>query len=181
MPSSIPAAMASAVSGPLAVKTHSFLGLSGTPLARRRRTCPDKLALRLYNESQITVKCVTVGADQTKQQPMSASNARQRASPDRLKSFSRRLSVLSMGERSHFGGERRETLGGERDPGVNGICDEALGFDAFHGFAGRLESGFALEGERGRTVTSVMWYFPSTHSSRPSASLSYLTGVRPRA
>jgi hypothetical protein len=36
---------------------------------------------------------------------------------------------------------------GEREPGVNGICDEAVGFDAFHGFAGRLEFGFALEGD----------------------------------
>ena len=38
---------------------------------------------------------------------------------------------------------------GERDPGVNGICDEAVGFDAFHGFAGRLEFGVALEGDAG--------------------------------
>ena len=34
-----------------------------------------KLALRLYDESQITVKCVIVGADQTKQQPRSASGS----------------------------------------------------------------------------------------------------------
>jgi hypothetical protein len=34
-----------------------------------------KLALRLYNESQITVKCVTVRIDQTKQ-AMSASASR---------------------------------------------------------------------------------------------------------
>src|SRR5260370_16218978 len=33
----------------------------------------------------------------------------------------------------------------------------------------------------GRTVTSVMRYLPSTFSSRPSASLSYPAGVRPRA
>jgi hypothetical protein len=70
-------------------------------------------------------------------------------SSDRLKSFSRRLSVLSMGGRSHFGGGATRNFGGERDPDVNGICDEALGFDAFHGFAGRLESGFALEGDTG--------------------------------
>src|SRR3981189_3489526 len=31
---------------------------------------------------------------------------------------------------------------------------------------------------RGRIVTSVKWYLPSTLSSRPSASLSYPTGVR---
>jgi hypothetical protein len=42
-----------------------------------------------------------------------------------------------------------DKLRGERDPGVNGICDDAVGFDAFHGFAGRLEFGFALEGDAG--------------------------------
>jgi hypothetical protein len=42
-----------------------------------------------------------------------------------------------------------DKLRGERDPGVNGICDEAVGFDAFHGFAGRLEFGFSLEGDAG--------------------------------
>ena len=42
-----------------------------------------------------------------------------------------------------------DKLRGERDPGVNGICDKAVGFDAFHGFAGRLEFGFALEGDAG--------------------------------
>src|SRR5260370_23438865 len=75
MPSTIPAAMASAISWPLSVKMRNFLSLSGTLLDRtRRRTCPDtKLALGLYGESQITVKCVTVSADQTKQQAMSAS------------------------------------------------------------------------------------------------------------
>src|SRR5258708_8515852 len=42
-----------------------------------------------------------------------------------------------------------DKLWGERDPSVNGICDEAVGFDAFHGFAGRLEFGVALEGDAG--------------------------------
>src|SRR5260221_5158437 len=42
-----------------------------------------------------------------------------------------------------------DKLWGERDPSVNGIWDEAVGFDAFHGFAGRLEFGFALEGDAG--------------------------------
>jgi hypothetical protein len=37
-----------------------------------------KLALGLYDESQITVKCVTVSADQTKQQPTSASDPKGR-------------------------------------------------------------------------------------------------------
>src|SRR5258708_27361826 len=42
-----------------------------------------------------------------------------------------------------------DKLRGERDPSVNGISDEAVGFDAFHGFAGRLEFGVALEGDGG--------------------------------
>src|SRR5207253_8915928 len=42
-----------------------------------------------------------------------------------------------------------EELGSERDPGLDGICDEAVGFDAFHGFASRPELGFALEGDAG--------------------------------
>ena len=40
-----------------------------------------------------------------------------------------------------------DELRGERYPGLNGIC-EALGFDAFHGFAGRLEFGFAFVSDR---------------------------------
>src|SRR5216684_3508557 len=43
-----------------------------------------------------------------------------------------------------------DELRGERYPGLNGICDEALGFDAFHGFAGRLEFGFAFVSDRGQ-------------------------------
>src|SRR5712664_2209454 len=43
----------------------------------------------------------------------------------------------------------KDKLWDERDPSVNGICDEAVGFDAFHGFAGRLEFGVALEGDAG--------------------------------
>src|ERR1700704_1693406 len=39
-------------------------------------------------------------------------------------------------------------------------------------------SASLLRVTRGRIVTSVMWYFPSTFSSGPSASLSYPTGVR---
>jgi hypothetical protein len=39
-------------------------------------------------------------------------------------------------------------------------------------------SASLLRVTRGRTVTLVMLYFPSTFSSRPSASLSYPTGVR---
>jgi len=34
-------------------------------------------------------------------------------------------------------------------PSVKGICDEAVGFDAFHGFAGRLELSVTLEGGAG--------------------------------
>lgn len=47
-----------------------------------------------------------------------------------------------------LGGSNGE-LWGERDPSVNGICDEAVGFDAFHGFAGGLEFGVALESDAG--------------------------------
>jgi len=42
-----------------------------------------------------------------------------------------------------------DKLWGERDPSVKGICDEAVGFDAFHGFAGRLELSVTLEGGAG--------------------------------
>jgi hypothetical protein len=69
-PSTIPAARASAINGPLLVKMHSFLGML---LGPHKNLPQHKLALRLYDESQISVKCVTVSADQTKQQPMSAS------------------------------------------------------------------------------------------------------------
>ena len=63
MPSTIPAAMASAISGPLSAKTHSFFSLSGMLLDRTDENLPRrKLAPSLYDESQITVKCVTVSA-----------------------------------------------------------------------------------------------------------------------
>jgi hypothetical protein len=70
-------------------------------------------------------------------------------SGDRFKSFSGRLSVPLIGRTFSLWWRSNDKLRGERDPGVNGICDEALGFDAFHGFAGRLEFGFALEGDEG--------------------------------
>src|SRR5258706_13284306 len=70
-------------------------------------------------------------------------------SGDRFKSFSRRLSVLLMGRTFSLWWGGNDKLRGERDPGVNGICDEAVGFDAFHGFASRLEFGFSLEGDAG--------------------------------
>jgi hypothetical protein len=76
MPNTITAAMASAISGPLSVKMRSFLSLCGMLLAHTTENLPQhKLALRLYNESQITVKCVTVRIGQTKQ-AMSASASR---------------------------------------------------------------------------------------------------------
>ena len=49
-----------------------------------------------------------------------------------------------MGDLSFWRGSN-DKLRGERDLGVNGICDEAVGFDTFHRFASRLEFGFALE------------------------------------
>src|SRR6266849_5014174 len=71
-------------------------------------------------------------------------------SGDRFKSFFRRLSVLLMGRTFSLWWGSNAKLRGERDPGVNGICDEAVGFDAFHGFAGRLEFGFAFISDRGQ-------------------------------
>src|ERR1700737_3495321 len=65
-----------------------------------------------------------------------------------FRSVSRRLSVFLMG-RTFSLWRGNDKLRGERDPSVNGICDEAVGFDAFHAFAGRPEFGFALEGDAG--------------------------------
>src|SRR6266849_5638 len=71
-------------------------------------------------------------------------------SGDRFRSFSRRLSVLLMRRTFSLWWGSNDELRGERYPGLNGICDEALGFDAFHGFAGRLEFGFAFVSDRGQ-------------------------------
>src|SRR6266481_8117983 len=71
-------------------------------------------------------------------------------SGDRFRSFSRRLSVLLMRRTFSLWWGSNDGLRGERYPGLNGICDEALGFDAFHGFAGRLEFGFAFVSDRGQ-------------------------------
>src|SRR6202035_1506962 len=54
-----------------------------------------------------------------------------------------------MGMAFSLGWGSNDKLRDERDSGVNGICDEAVGFDAFHGCAGRLEFGFAVEGDAG--------------------------------
>src|SRR5262249_277993 len=43
----------------------------------------------------------------------------------------------------------------------------------------RSSSAWFLRLTRGRTATSLIWYLPSTCSSRPSAPLSYPVGVRP--
>ena len=40
--------------------------------------------------------------------------------------------------------EQRQTPG-ERDPGANGIRDEAIGFNVFHGFAGGLDISRSME------------------------------------
>src|SRR5215831_13475750 len=45
----------------------------------------------------------------------------------------------------------------------------------------RSSAEWFLRLTRGRTATSVIWYLPSTCSSRPSASLSYAVGVTPLA
>jgi len=70
-------------------------------------------------------------------------------SGDRFKSFFRRLSVLLMGRTFSLWWGSDDKLRGERDPGVNRICDEAVGFDAFHDFTGRLEFGLTLESDAG--------------------------------
>jgi hypothetical protein len=54
----------------LSLSGHSGHRSSRTNQARFMSTRPS---LSLYDESQTTVKCVTVSADQTKQQPRSAS------------------------------------------------------------------------------------------------------------
>ena len=45
-----------------------------------------------------------------------------------------------------------DKLWSEPDPSANGVCDEAVSFDAFHGFLGRLEFGVALEGYAGSAL-----------------------------
>src|SRR3989442_11053118 len=80
-------------------------------------------------------------------------------SADRFKSFSRRVSALLMGRTFSVWWGSNDKLRGERDPGVNGICDEAVGFDAFHGLRAGSSSASLLRVTRGRTVTSVMWCF----------------------
>jgi len=70
----------------------------------------------------------------------------------------------------------KDKLRGERNSGVDGVCDEAMSFDAVHGFAGRLEFDSAPEHDPGSDRDFSEAIFPSTFSSRPSASLSYLTG-----
>jgi len=53
MPSAIPAAMASAISGPRLVKTSSFFSLSGMLVDRTgRRTCLDLVSLPRIRGSQ---------------------------------------------------------------------------------------------------------------------------------
>lgn len=53
MPSTIPAAMASAISGPRLVKTPSFFSLSGMLVDRTgRRTCMDLVSLPRSRGSQ---------------------------------------------------------------------------------------------------------------------------------
>jgi Rieske Fe-S protein len=69
---------------------------------------------------------------------------------DRFRSFSKRLSVLLIRRTFSLWWGSNDELRGERYLCLNGICDEALGFDAFHGFAGRLEFGFAFVSDRGQ-------------------------------
>jgi MFS family permease len=52
-------------------------------------------------------------------------------------------------EEGHSRRWRKVKLRRERDPRVNGICDEAVGFDAFHILAGKLEFGLAFQGDAG--------------------------------
>jgi hypothetical protein len=72
-------------------------------------------------------------------------NAHQRA-------FGRSVQNVFQAIERSLDGEDVLTLLGSNDKlrgGANGSCDEAVGFDAFHGFAGRLEFGSALEGDAG--------------------------------
>jgi hypothetical protein len=83
--------------------------------------------------------------------------------------------------RSHFG------TGGTTNSGIS-LTFDLIEFEMKHcasalSMISRVRSSSASPFTviRGRTVTSVILYLPSTFSSRPSASLSYLAGVRPRA
>src|SRR6266852_4049213 len=109
-------------------RTAHFVRNAAACLARRVQPCRPGLVVFGVCDAQCAPTCFT---------------------GDRFKSFSRRLNVLLMGRTFSLWWGSNDKLRGERDPGVNGICDEAVGFDAFHGFAGRLEFGFALEGDAG--------------------------------
>src|SRR6266567_7856352 len=96
-------------------------------------------------------------------------------SGDRFRSFSRRLSVLLMRRTFSLWWGSNDELRGERYPGLNGICDEALGFDAFHGFAGRLEFGFAFVSDRGQASSvrnvSIMYVLSEPTGSSSGAQM----------
>jgi hypothetical protein len=82
----------------LSLSGHSGHRSSRTNQARFMSTRPS---LSLYDESQTTVKCVTVSADQTKQQPRSASGLRFQSSEVGRTSPSSR-SRLRFAWRSHY-------------------------------------------------------------------------------
>jgi hypothetical protein len=56
-----------------------------------------------------------------------------------------RLSILAMARPFSPRWGSNDKLRVELDRGVNGICDEALGLDVFHGLVGKCDFGFALE------------------------------------
>ena len=83
-----------------------------------------------------------------------------------LKSATKRLNgpqqfshLIAAGEQRGWNGGRtaslslwwrsKDKLRGERNSGVDGVCDEAMSFDAVHGFAGRLEFDSAPEHDPG--------------------------------
>jgi hypothetical protein len=90
------------------------------------------------------------------------------------------FSVWSLGrlDRRPWRGSN-DKLWGEHDPGVDGICDEAMGFDAFHGFAGRLEFGFALERDTRADRDFGDVILPLNVLKQTFGFASYPVGIRP--
>jgi hypothetical protein len=76
-------------------------------------------------------------------------NVRQRASARSAQIVFQTIKRSLDGRTFSLSWGRNDKRRGERDPSANGICDEAVGFDAFHGFASKLKFGFVLEGDVG--------------------------------